>query len=284
MLHNKIIIGVFFMKKLLTTALFCALSVCVQAQSLDIFSNLKGNLDIAGGTAHIKCEKEAIKNVMRKYPDISITIAGGGSGLGIKQVSSKLIDLANSGRKPSASEIEKGNLKQFRFAVDGIAIIVNKNNPLNNLNTKQLQDIFSLKVKDYKELGFRSGPINLYTRDESSATQKVFWKKALKKSEISKTARVVSSNAAMKTAISNDVNAIGILSLGLVDKNIKALSVNSTLPTLENINNTKYKVARGLYLLSNGEPKPLAKAFISYLRSDEGAKIVQKHGFIPVNE
>ncbi len=272
------------MKKLLFTTLFTVLSLGAQANSLDLFSNIKGELNIAGGTAHIKCEKEAIKNIMRKYPDISISIAGGGSGLGIKQVSSKLIHLANSGRKPSKQEIKKGNLKLYRFAVDGIGIIVNAKSPLTNLNTKQLQDIFSAKINNFKDLGFKNNPINLYTRDESSATRKVFWKKALKKSLISKTARVVSSNAAMKTAIANDINAIGIISLGLLSKEVKALSINNISPSLENINNFSYQVARGLYLLSNDEPKPLAKAFISYMRSKEGAKIVQKHGFIAVNE
>ncbi len=269
------------MKKLLVALFF---SVSLSFSSVESFSGLEGNLNIAGGTAHIKCEKEAIKNIMRKYPNISITIAGGGSGIGIKQVSSGLIDLANSGRKPTVSEVQKGDLKLFRFAVDGIGIVLNPKNPISNLSTKQLQDIFSGKIVDYKELGLKSAPINLYTRDESSATRKVFWKKALKKSDISKSARVISSNAAMKTAIKNDPNAIGILSLGLIDDSVKAVSINGVYPSLKNVTNSSYTVARGLYLLSSGEPKILAKAYIDYLRSDEGAKIVTKHGFIAVDK
>ncbi|MDA7848045.1 phosphate ABC transporter substrate-binding protein [Sulfurospirillum sp.] len=269
------------MKKLLL-ALIC--SVSFSFGSVESFSGLEGSLNIAGGTAHIKCEKEAIKNIMKKHPNISITIAGGGSGIGIKQVSTGLIDLANSGRKPTSSEIKKGDLKLFRFAVDGIAIVINPKNPITNLTTKELQDIFSGKISDYKELGLKSGPINLYTRDESSATRKVFWKKALKKSDISKKARVISSNAAMKTAIHNDPNAIGILSLGLIDNNTKAISINGVYPSLKNVKNSSYTVARGLYLLSSGEPKKLAKTYIDYLRSEEGMKIVTKHGFIAVDK
>ncbi len=269
------------MKKLLLTTL---LSICALSADLDVFKGLKGTINIAGGTAHIKCEKEAIKNIMRKYPDISITIAGGGSGLGIKQVSSKMIDLANSGRMPSKAEIKKGKLKLYRFAIDGIGVIVNKNNSISNLSTKQIQDVFSGKITNFKELGFQDAKINLYTRDESSATRKVFWKKALKKSAISSSARVASSNAAMKTIVSKDKNAIGIISLGLVDDSVKLLNLNSVKPSVASINDKSYKVARGLYLLSSGEPRPLAKAFISYLRSKEGAKIVQKYGFIAVNE
>lgn len=271
------------MKKLLFTLTVAAFSI-LNASDLKVFENLKGNLDIAGGTAHIKCEKEAIKNIMKQYPDITISIAGGGSGIGIKQVSSKVIDLANSGRKPTSKEIQKGNLKLFRFAIDGIAVVVNPKLKIDSLTTKQLQDIFSGKITNFKELGLDEAPINLYTRDESSATRKVFWKKALKKSEISKKARVVSSNAAMKTAVSSDKNAIGIVSLGVVDSKVKALHINGVEATVKNINNESYKVARGLYLLSNGEPSKLGAAFISYLRSNEGAKIVSKYGFIAVNE
>ena len=270
------------MKKLLLTLTIFAVSAF--SSDLDAFKELKGSLNIAGGTAHIKCEKEAIKNIMRIYPNISITIAGGGSGLGIKQVSSKMIDLANSGRTPSDSEIKKGNLKLHRFAIDGIGIVVNKNNPLSNLSTKQLQDVFSGKITNFKELGFEDSSINLYTRDESSATRKVFWKKALKKSKIISSARVVSSNAAMKTIIAKDKNAIGIISLGLVDDKVKLLNLNGVVPSVKTINDKSYKVAPGLYLLSNGEPKPLAKAFVNYMRSNSGAKIVKKYGFIAVND
>lgn len=270
------------MGKLLFT--FLSFALILSASDIKIFENLKGSLSIAGGTAHIKCEKEVIKNIMEKYPDISISIAGGGSGIGIKQVSSKIIDLANSGRKPTEKEIASGDLKLFRFAIDGIGVVVNPLLKIDSLTTKELQDIFSGKITNFKELGLEDSPINLYTRDEASATRKVFWKKALKESSISNKARVLSSNAAMKTAISKDKNAIGIISLGVADKSVKLLALDNINPTVENINNDKYKVARGLYLLSSGEPKELAKAFITYIRSGEGAKIVSKYGFIPVNE
>ncbi len=271
------------MKKLLLT-IFLSFLTFLNASDLKVFENLEGSLNIAGGTAHIKCEKEAIKNIMSKYPNISISIAGGGSGMGIKQVSSKIIDLANSGRKPTLEEIKNGNLKLFRFAIDGIGVIINPKINIDTLTTKQLQDIFSGKITNFKELGLADAPINLYTRDESSATRKVFWDKALAKSPISNKARVVSSNAAMKTAVSSDINAIGIISLGVVNDSVKLINIDGISPSVENINNNTYKVARGLYLLSSGEPSKLASAFITYLRSSEGAKIVSKYGFIPVNE
>lgn len=105
-----------------------------------------------------------------------------------------------------------------------------------------------------------------------------------KKSDIAKSARVVSSNAAMKTAIKNDPNAIGILSLGFVDNQVKAASINGVYPSLKNVTDNSYTVSRGLYIVSKGEPSKLAKAYIDYLRSQEGAKLVTKHGFIAVDK
>ncbi|MDD3323968.1 MAG: phosphate ABC transporter substrate-binding protein [Sulfurospirillaceae bacterium] len=267
------------MKKVLLLVCFVGL-LSLHASDLDIFKGLGGSLNIAGGTAHVECEKEVVKKIMQAYPAINITIAGGGSGVGIKQVSEGLIDIANSGRAPKAEEVHRANLKSFVFAIDGIGIVVNPKSPLSNLITTQLIDIFSGKVKTFEELGFKGGEINLYVRDSSSGTQDVFVEKGINKGVISDKAKVVASNASMKTAIANDLNAIGFVSLGVADDSVKLLCIDDVCPTIDNVVNGKYKVSRGLYLITKGEPKPLAKAFIDYLQSPKGADIVKKHGFI----
>ena len=93
------------MKKIILS--ICTLFVCsLSANSdLDLFKGLKGTLNIAGGTAHIASEKEAMKNIMEAYPEITMTIAGGGTGVGIKQVTEGLVDIANAGRAPKKDEI-----------------------------------------------------------------------------------------------------------------------------------------------------------------------------------
>lgn len=267
------------MKKLLLSVLVLG-SLGLQAADLDLFKGLSGSLNIAGGTAHIDCEKEAIKNIMKAYPTINITIAGGGSGVGIKQVSEGLIDLANSGRAPKTEEIERANLKSKVFAIDGIAIVVNTKSKLSTLNSAQLVDIFNGKIATYKDLGLEGGTINLYVRDASSGTREVFSEKAINKGTIAEHAKVVASNAAMKTAIASDVDGIGFISLGVADESVKLLCVDNVCPTVKTVLSGEYKISRGLYVISKGEPSPLAKAFISYLKSDEGAKIAEQHGFI----
>ncbi len=260
---------------------FCILGFfSLYAGALDLFKGLSGSLNIAGGTAHIDAEKEAIKKIMQAYPAISITIAGGGSGVGIKQVSEGLIDLANSGRAPKTEEIERANLKSFIFAIDGIGIATHPNAFLKELTSTQIADIFSGKIKTFKELGAEGGEINLYVRDASSGTMEVFVEKAINKGTIASSAKVVASNAAMKTALFNDKNGIGFISLGVADESIKLLCIDGICPTVKNVLSNEYKISRGLYLVSKGEPTPLAKAFIDYLKSSEGVAIVKKHGFI----
>jgi len=80
------------------------------ANSLTPFKGERGTIRISGGTAHIPVMKELAKRIMRFNPDIQISIAGGGSGVGIKQVGEELVDIGNSGRRPSAAEINKYHL------------------------------------------------------------------------------------------------------------------------------------------------------------------------------
>lgn len=254
----------------------------VNANDLEKFNGKAGDLRIAGGTAHIPVVKEAAKRIMTLNPDIRITIAGGGSGAGIKQVGEGLIHIGNSGRKASDNEISTYGLTLYRWAIDGVAVVVNPLNTVTNLTRSQLVDIFSGRITDWKDLGGEAGQINLYTRDEGSGTREVFWERAINKGEIALSANFVVSNGAMKTAVANDPNAIGYMSAGFVDKGLTAIEIDGVKPDDESIRNEKYTIARGLYSNTRGEATGLAKLFVEYLLSDEGQAIVREKGFIPV--
>ena len=119
------------MKKFLLPALAATLLLAATAVAapLDAFKGMKGTLDIAGGTAHIPVMKEAAKRIMTANPDIRITVAGGGSGVGVQQVGEGLVQIGNTGRPLKDKEIEKFGLKTFPFAIDGEALVVT---PANN--------------------------------------------------------------------------------------------------------------------------------------------------------
>ena len=107
------------------------------AAPLDAFKGMKGTLDIAGGTAHIPVMKEAAKRIMTANPDIRITVAGGGSGVGVQQVGEGLVQIGNTGRALKESEIKKYGLVSFPFAIDGVAVAVNPKNPVSGLSKAQ---------------------------------------------------------------------------------------------------------------------------------------------------
>lgn len=274
-------------KKSIVLSLICLLclglaALPAAADDLDLFQGQQGVIKISGGTAHIPVMKEAARRIMSTYPDIRITIAGGGSGVGIKQVGEKMVQIGNAGRKPTDQEIARYDLVLFKWAIDGVGIVVHPENPVQALNSEQVREIFAGNIVNWKALGGVDRPINLYTRDEASGTREVFWKKALNKGEIAATANVVVSNGAMKTAVANDPYAIGYVSVGHMDASVQPVALDGVAPTLETVRDGSYPVARGLYSITVGEPQGVVKAFIDYLFTPDGQQIAGENGFIPV--
>ncbi|MCK5311437.1 MAG: phosphate ABC transporter substrate-binding protein [Desulfobacteraceae bacterium] len=269
-------IFIFLMVMFLQTG-FC------MANELEVFKGEKGILRISGGTAHIPVMKEAAKKIMTFNSNIQIIIAGGGSGAGIKQVGEGLVDIGNSGRKATEAEINKYGLIMHKWAIDGVGPVVNPKNRVKALSSQQLQDVFAGTITNWKELGGDDRPINVYTRDAASGTRSVFWKKALKKGDITNRANVVVSNGAMKTAVNNDPYSIGYVSVGFIDENVAAVSLDGIKPTLASVKNGDYKVARGLYSNTKGKAKGLIEKFINYLLGPDGQEMASEKGFIPVN-
>ena len=270
------------LRYILLTAIFCTLSVNVFAAALDSFSGEQGNLRIAGGTAHIPVMRIAATQIMTFNSAVHISIAGGGSGVGIKQVGEGLVDIGNSGRKASEDEIARYNLTLHKWAIDGVSIVVNPANKLRNLGQQQIAAIFAGKITNWQELGGINHRINLYTRDAGSGTRAVFWKKGLNKGNIAPHANFVVSNGAMKAAISQDPYGIGYVSIGHLNDSVAAVAFNGTEPNLINVKSGEYPIARGLYSITKGKPTGLAKKLIDYLLTPAGQKIVAEKGFVPV--
>ncbi len=253
-----------------------------RADDLDPFAGQAGVVRISGGTAHIPVMKEAAKRIMQRYPEIQITVAGGGSGVGIKQVGEGLVDIGNSGRKPTDAEIAKYGLTLFKWAVDGVGVVVNPENPVTALTRDQVQAVFAGRIDNWKALGGVDKAINVYTRDEASGTRSVFWKKALDKGPIIAAANVVVSNGAMKSAVAGDPYAIGYVSVGHIDDSVVAVALDGVTPTLDTVKDGRYPVSRGIYSNTKGEPTGLTNTFIAFLFSSTGQAIAAQKGFVAV--
>ena len=170
----------------------------------------------------------------------------------------------------------------FPFAIDGVAVAVHPDNPVKSLSGEQVADIYSGKVTDWKELGGEPGAIDLYGREDGSGTRETFTDKLLGKAQLSPSVNVVGSNGAMKTAIAQDKRAIGYVGIGHLDASIAGVALDGALPTQENAASGAYKVVRDLYMNTKGAPTGLTAAFIDYIYSPDGAKIIEESGYIPV--
>ena len=269
----------------LVVILALALATAATAAPLDAFApqaGLTGSLDIAGGTAHIPVMKEAAKRIMTVNPALRISVAGGGSGVGVQQVGEGLVAIGNTGRPLTKAEIQKYGLVSIPFAIDGVAVVVNPANPVTGLTGKQVADIFAGAITNWKDVGGKDAAITLYSREDGSGTREVFVEKALKKGPQAATANVVNSNGAMKTAIAQDPNGIGYVGIGHLGETIKGLHFDGMVPTQENAANGAYTVTRKLYMNTKGAPQGLTKAFIDYIFSPEGQAITKASGYIPL--
>ncbi|MGI2258859.1 phosphate ABC transporter substrate-binding protein [Shewanella sp. GXUN23E] len=247
------------------------------------FQSQSGTLNIAGGTAHIPVMKQAAKAIMTGNSEIRITIAGGGSGVGAQQVAKGLADIGNTGRPLKPGEAQQG-LISFPFAIDGVAVIINPQNPVQQLSSQQVRDIYAGNITNWKALGGEDRSINLFTRDEASGTRSVFVKKLLNNSPVATSANVVPSNGAMKTAVARDPGAIGYSSVGYIDQMVKAPALDNVQPSNEACASGQYPVVRQLYMNTKGQPQGLTKAFIDYIYSPSGAEFIRAAGYIPVKQ
>ncbi|MDL2284265.1 phosphate ABC transporter substrate-binding protein [Oxalobacter sp. OttesenSCG-928-P03] len=268
-----------FLSFALGTALIAA---SASASELDAFKGMRGQIDIAGGTAHIPVMKDAARKIMQANPDIRISIAAGGSGVGVQKAGEGLVQIGNTGRALSADEVAKYGLKSWPFALDGVAVALHPANGIDSLTSRQVCDIFSGKITNWKALGGRDAAIHLYTRDEASGTREVFREKLLKKGPIADTANVVTSNGAMKTVLAGDPDGIGYVSIGHIDRTIKAPKLDQVAPTQDNALSGKYPVVRKLYMNTKGEPDALTAAFINYVRGPEGEPMIKAAGYLPI--
>ena len=264
---------------LLAIGLFIAAGA--HAEPVDAFKGKEGKIDIAGGTAHIPVMKGAAKNIMEANPNIRITVAGGGSGVGVQKVGEGLVEIGNTGRPLKEKEIAQYGLVSFPFAIDGVAAAVNPANPVDGLTQAQLIEIFAGNVRNWKEVGGKDAPITLYVREDGSGTRETFEERGLNKGKSAANANVVNSNGAMKTAIGQDPNAIGYVGIGHLDKSIKGLAVDGKKPTQESASSGDYPITRLLYMNTKGEPKGIVEDFVEYIYSPAGAELIKAAGYIP---
>jgi len=239
----------------------------------------KNSITVAGSTSVQPLADDLAKAFMEKQPDTKIEVQGGGSGVGIKSARDGVADIGTSSRELKPEE--KG-LHEYKIAIDGIAVVVHPSNPIDDLSVDQIRDIYTGKIKNWKDVGGKDVQIVVVTREEGSGTRGAFEELVMGGSSISDSAVVQPSTGAVKQSVSQDPNAIGYISMGVLDSSVKAVKIEGVEATEDNVKNGKYKLQRPFLFLTKDEPKGLVKEFIDFTLSEEGQAIVEKHHYIKV--
>jgi phosphate transport system substrate-binding protein len=236
-----------------------------------------------------------------KNSDAKVSVSGEGSGVGISALIGGTTDIAETSREMSADELQKAKAKgvnpvQTLVARDGLAVIVNPDNPVRKLTMDQLRDIFMGNVKNWKEVGGKDQKILLVSRDTNSGTHVYFKEHVLRRGnskgteEFPNTAlMVVSSQSAVQT-VTQDKGAVAYVGLGYTGPKVGTVAVAKTpagpyvTPSMETVMNNTYPISRPLFFYTNGEPKGVAKKYLDFVLSDKGQGIVEKLDFVPLRK
>nr|WP_174520105.1 phosphate ABC transporter substrate-binding protein PstS family protein [Geobacillus jurassicus] len=250
-----------------------------------------GTIALAGSTALQPLAEEAANAFMEKYPDVSITVQGGGSGTGVNQVAAGAVQIGNSD-VPAAEKLDDkskaSELVDHKVAGIAFAIVVNDDVNVDNLTTKQIQDIFSGKIKNWKEVGGPDEAIHVINRPASSGTRATFEKTIMKDVKVNDSIGTVQdSNGAVEQAISSTPGAVSYVAMSYLigeKKNLKTVKIDGAEPTVENIRTEKYPFWSYEYMITKGEAKEEVRAFIDFVKSEEFAPTVKNMGYIPMTE
>lgn len=246
---------------------------------------VSGSLTAVGSTALQPLVEQASQQFMQKNPDAQIVVNGGGSGTGLTQVSQGAADIGNSDIFAEEKEgLDAGQLVDHKVAVVGMAAVVSPKVGVTNLTKKQLIDIFSGKITNWKEVGGKDQAITLVNRPKGSGTRATFKKYALDGTEEAKGIEQDSSGTVKKIVVETP-GAISYLALSYLDDSIVALSLDGVAPTEENIADGKYPVWAYEHMYTKGDPTGATKAFLDYMVSgDVQDTLVPQLGYIPITK
>ena len=233
---------------------------------------------IAGSTSVQPYAEILAERYMEIFAENDIEIQGGGSSAGITAAVDGAADIGMSSRALKESE---GQLWSLEIAKDGLAVIVNPRNPVDNLTAEAIMKLYSGEITNWSELGGRDAKIHIITREEGSGTRSAFEELVMKEDSISPKAIVQDSNGTVRQLVSSDIDSIGYISLGLVDDTIKAISLDGIAATYENVAGNIYALHRPFLFVCIGPPEGKVRAFIEFVMSDEGQKILRDEGLIP---
>lgn len=237
-----------------------------------------GSLTMSGSTSLQPLANDLVSAYNSQHPGdrIALRIAGGGSGTGIADAAVGSVDIGNSARGLKPVEIACG-LVATTIARDAVAIVVNPANPVQNLTTRQVADIYRGVITNWSQVGGLNAPINANSYTAADDTLDYFIEHFFGGSgKVVATASQWDSNGRLRQAVAADPNGIGFLSLAYLDRSLKALSLDGQEVSLTAARTGQYQAVRNFNLITKGQPAGPTKLFIDWVISPAGQAITLK--------
>jgi phosphate transport system substrate-binding protein len=211
------------------------------------------------------------------YPEIEISVTGGGTGTGFTSLINGTVDIANASRQIKAEEVQQAKAKgfdpvEFIVANDAIAVIVNPGNPVSQLTLDQVSRIYQGLIINWQEVGGENRPIVRLSRETNSGTH----------------VYLLPSSEGIISEVRDNPNAIGYDGLGYVTPEVKTIALAKNvadpyvIPSAASVTDKSYPISRSLYMYTRGQPSGAIKDYIDWIKSAEAQKFTIQLGFVPL--
>ncbi|MDD1708996.1 MAG: phosphate ABC transporter substrate-binding protein [Methanoregulaceae archaeon] len=250
-------------------------------------SNERTSIKVTGSTTVLPIAQMAAESYMGTHPTADIQVTGGGSSVGVQAAGEKTADIGMSSRDVKSDELTRyPDLVITTIGKDAVAIIVNPSNSITSLTTAQIKDIYAGNYTNWNQVGGPDMTIVVVGRDSASGTREYFTSSIMGETKYVRTMLEKNSNGAVKQTITQTPGAIGYVGLGFIDNRVKAVKIDTNgavvEPTVDNVLSGEYPLSRSLYMITNGQPDGLAKAYLAFILSSEGQSMLAQEGFVPV--
>ncbi len=246
---------------------------------------LSGKLTLAGSTSMEKMCAAMSESFMEKYPDVVVTVEYTGSGAGVESVASGSVDIGNASRSLKDGEKSKGLVENI-VALDGIAVITDKENPVLDITTENLAKIYKGEITNWKDLGGKDEKIVVIGREAGSGTREAF-EDLVKVKDSCKYAQELDSTGGILAKVASIPGAIGYVSLDVIDASVNAVKLNGVEVSEAQIKSGKYALHRPFVMATKGkvsEKSKVVQTWFNYIASQEGQAVIKKVGLISPNK
>ena len=257
----------------------CASAAEEETTALEVNTELKGTITLAGSTSMEKLCEAMSESFMEVYPNVTVTVQYTGSGAGLESLAAGSVDIGDSSRALKDGEKETGAVENI-VAIDGIAVITDKDNTVKDITSEQLAKIYTGEITNWKDLGGADEAIVVIGRESGSGTRGAF-EELLEIEDACKYAQELDSTGGVLAKVAATPGAIGYVSLDVVDDSVSAISLDSVEPTEENIVAGKYSLSRPFVMATMGEiseQNELVQTWFNFIESEAGQNVITAIG------